>query len=79
MLGQSSIKKVAARHDATPAQIALAWLLRHPDLVVIPKAGKTEHIRDNRAAHDIQLTDSDLKELDQAFPPPKRKIPLEML
>ena len=79
MLGQTNIKNVAARHNATPAQIALAWLLRHPDLVVIPKAGNPEHIRDNRAAHDIELTDRDLIELDQAFPPPDRKIPLEML
>ena len=75
MLGQSNIKKVGARHNARPAQIALAWLLRHPDLVVIPKASKPEHIRQNRAALDIELTDQDLKELDQAF----RKIPLEML
>ena len=79
MLGQSNIKKVAARHNATPAQTALAWLLRHPDLVVIPKASTPEHLRDNRAAHDIELTDHDLRELDQAFPPPARKIPLEML
>ena len=79
MLSHAYVKKVAARHNATPAQIALAWLLRHPDLIVIPKAGNPEHIRDNRAAHDIELTDRDLKELDQAFPPPNRKIPLEML
>lgn len=79
MLGHTNVKKVAARHNATPAQIALAWLLRQPDLVVIPKASKPEHIRQNRAALDIELTDRDLKELDQAFPPPDRKIPLEML
>lgn len=79
MLGRANIKKVAARHSATPAQIALAWLLRQPDLVVIPKASKPEHIHQNRAALDIKLTDQDLKELDQAFPPPNRKIPLEML
>ena len=79
MLGQSNIKKVAARHNATPAQIALAFLLRQPDLVVIPKASNPEHIRQNREALDIELTDSDLRELDQAFPPPNRKIPLEML
>ena len=78
MLGHANIKKVAARHNATPAQIALAWLLRQPDLVVIPKASKPEHIRDNHAALDIELTGQDLKELDQAFPPPNRKIPLEM-
>jgi diketogulonate reductase-like aldo/keto reductase len=78
MLGHSGVKKVAARHNVTPAQIALAWLLRHPDLIVIPKASKPEHVRDNRAALDIELTDQDFKELDQAFPPPDRKIPLEM-
>jgi len=38
-----------------------------------------EHIRENRAALDIELTDDDLEELDQAFPPPKRKIALEMI
>ena len=79
MFGNANIKSVAARHNATPAQIALAWLLRHPDLVVIPKASNPDHIRANRAALDIQLTDRDLRELDQAFPPPDRKIPLELL
>ena len=79
MLGNANIKSIAARHNATPAQIALAWLLRYPDLVVIPKASNPDHIRDNHAAHDIELTDRDLSELDQAFPPPDRKIPLEML
>lgn len=78
MLGQSHIKKVAGRHNATPAQIALAWLLRQPDLVVIPKASQPEHIRENRAALDLELTPQDLKELDQAFSPPNRKISLEM-
>lgn len=75
----ASIKSVASRHDATPAQIALAWLVRHPDLVVIPKAIQPEHIRQNRAALDIELTEGDLRELDQAFPPPARRIPLETL
>ena len=79
MFGNANIKSVATRHNATPAQIALAWLLRHPDLVVIPKASNPDHIRANRAALDIQLTDRDLRELDQAFPPPDRKIPLELL
>lgn len=79
MFGNRSIKAIAARHDATPAQIALAWLLRHPDMVVIPKASNPEHIRDNRASLDIQLTDTDLEELDAAFPPPDHKIPLEMI
>ena len=72
-----AVKGIAARHDATPPQIVLAWLLRRPELVVIPKAIQPQHIRENRAAHDIELTDQDLRELDKAFPPPDRKILLE--
>ena len=79
IFGNRSIREIAARHDATPAQIALAWLLRHPDMVVIPKATSPAHIRENRAALDIKLTDTDLEELDAAFPPPDHKIPLEMI
>ena len=78
MFSHSIIRKIAARYNATPVQIALACLFRQPDLVVIPKAGKPEHIRQNRAALEIQLTDRELKELDQAYPPPKRKVPLAM-
>ena len=73
----AAVKGIAARHNVTPAQIALAWLLRQPELVVIPKATQPQHIRENRAAHDIELMDQDLQELDKAFPPPNRKIPLE--
>ena len=79
ILNHSTIKQIAEQQSATPAQIALAWILRQPDMVVIPKAGQPEHIRQNRAAHDIELSEQDLKELDKAFPPPSRKIPLEML
>jgi diketogulonate reductase-like aldo/keto reductase len=59
--------------------IALTWLLREPDVIVIPKASRPDHIRENRAALDIQLTRRDLDELDHAFPPPSQKIPLETL
>jgi diketogulonate reductase-like aldo/keto reductase len=79
MLGHPNIKSIAARHNATLAQAALAWLLRHPDIVAIPKASRPEHLRENRSALEIELTARDIKELDKAFPPPARKIPLEML
>jgi diketogulonate reductase-like aldo/keto reductase len=77
VFNNSTVKAIASRHNATPAQLALAWLLRHPDVIVIPKASNPEHIRQNRAALDIKLSDPDLAELDQAFPPPDRKTPLE--
>ena len=79
MFGNAVVKAVAARHDVTPAQAALAWLLREPEVVSIPKALRPDHLRENRAALDIQLTDDDIQELDQAFPPPNRKVSLEML
>jgi diketogulonate reductase-like aldo/keto reductase len=79
MFNDRTIKLIATEHGATPAQIALAWVLREPDLIAIPKASRAEHIRQNRAAFDIQLTGDDLEKLDEIFPPPKRKIPLEML
>ena len=77
LLGQSALKRMAKAHSATTAQIALAWLL-HMGVVVIPKAVKPEHVRENRAVAEIQLTTSDLKALDKAFPPPARKVPLAM-
>jgi diketogulonate reductase-like aldo/keto reductase len=79
MLGDETIQNVADRHHATPAQIALAWLLRQDRLNVIPRAGTEEHVRENRAALDLELTEEDLTELDDAFPPPTGKRPLEIL
>ena len=79
IFGNATIKTIASQHDASPAQIALAWLLRESDVVAIPKALQPDHIRENRAALDIELTDEDLQQLDHAFPPPKRKIALEMI
>ena len=79
ILGNAALKAVAARHGATPAQVALAWLLRRDGVMVIPKAGSAEHVRQNRAALDLTLTEGDLADLDRAFPPPTRPRPLEML
>ena len=79
LLRDRALTGVAIRHRATPAQIALAWVLRHTDIMVIPKATTLEHVRENRAALDLALTDQDLAELNRAFPPPKGRRPLELL
>ncbi|RDV05076.1 aldo/keto reductase [Undibacter mobilis] len=79
MLGDTTLKQVAQRHDASPAQVALAWLLRQPDIIVIPKATNLKHLDDNIAALDLKLTAEDLTALDARFPPPKRATPLDML
>ena len=77
LLENPTLQKIAARHDATPVQIAIAWLLMR-DVVAIPKASLPEHVRDNRGAADIQLRDDDFLEIDRTFPPPKGKVPLAM-
>ena len=74
-----TLAAIAARHDATPAQIALSWVLRQIDMMVIPKASNATHVRENRAALDISLSETDLAELDHAFPPPTAARPLELL
>ena len=79
MLGDGTLRQVAQRHDASPAQVALAWLLRQPGIVTIPKATGLKHLDENIAALDLKLTADDLKTLDARFPPPKRATPLDML
>lgn len=78
MLGNAQLKLVASRHNVTPAQVALAWLLQQEGIVVIPKASTAAHVRENRAAAELTLTDEDLTELDRALPPPRQKMRLEM-
>jgi diketogulonate reductase-like aldo/keto reductase len=59
--------------------VALAWLLRQDGMMVIPKASRQQHVRENLGALDLKLTDQDLADLDRAFPPPKRQTSLGML
>jgi diketogulonate reductase-like aldo/keto reductase len=75
----ASLRSIAERHGVTPARIALAWLLSRPGVMAIPKAVKTEHLRDNWAAARIALDAEDQAALDRMFPPPAAKQPLAML
>ena len=68
--------EIATRHGVTPLQVALAWVLRRPDAIAIPKATRPEHVRQNRAAADLVLSADDLAALDRAYPPPVRKVAL---
>jgi diketogulonate reductase-like aldo/keto reductase len=79
LLGDGALASVAARHAATPAQIALAWVLRQANVIAIPKASDAAHVRQNHAALAIPLAPDDIAALDRAFRAPVRKMPLEML
>jgi diketogulonate reductase-like aldo/keto reductase len=76
MLANPTLAEVARRHAATPAQVALAWLLCRDGMIVIPKASHAEHVRENRGALDLALSAEDLAAVDRAFPPPQRKSAL---
>ena len=79
ILRDATLAKVAKKHDVAPAAIAIAWTMRHPNVVSIPKASNLAHVTENAAAADLVLDAADLAMLDAAFPPPKRKGPLGML
>jgi diketogulonate reductase-like aldo/keto reductase len=72
-----ALGEVAKRHDATAAQIALAWVIRDDGMIAIPKSANVAHVRENRAAADLKLTARDLELLDGSFPPPYAHVPLE--
>ncbi|HEU5247877.1 MAG TPA: aldo/keto reductase [Candidatus Udaeobacter sp.] len=79
LLENATVKRIAKRYEATTAQIALAWVLRQPGMIAIPKASDQEHVRENARSIEIKLTKEDLAELDREFPPPKSKESLPML
>ena len=79
LLGNATLRAIAAEFGATPAQVALAWVLRDPSMIAIPKAGSVAHVRDNHAALHLMLDRVLLERLEAAFPRPGKPRPLEML
>ncbi len=79
LLRSAALAEVARRHDATPAQVAIAWGLRHSTVISIPKAVSGAHVRQNAAAADLVLTEADCAAIDRAFPPPDGKQRLGMV
>jgi len=68
---------IAQKHEATPVQIALAWIMRRPEMIAIPKAGSVTHVQENYRSLSIELTAEDVDLLDEAFPPPVSKVHLD--
>ena len=79
MLNHAALRDVGSRHNATSAQVALAWLTRQDGVIAIPKSTTLAHVDENLASLNLKLTAADLATLDKAFPPPKKAHPLEML
>lgn len=75
----AGLAKLAARLGTSATALALAWVLDHPGVIAIPKAGSRKHLMENLKCLDIALDDATRSELDRLFPPPKSAVPLEML
>jgi diketogulonate reductase-like aldo/keto reductase len=73
------LRFIGRRHKATAAQVALSWVISHPGVCAIPEAGTPQHVRENFRALGVVLEQDDIVELDAAFTPPSRPVPLEML
>lgn len=79
ILGNNDLIKIAKAYQATPAQVALAFLLERDGVLAIPKSARPERVEENRGTTDLEISDDDWAVLDAAFPPPTRKTSLAML
>jgi len=79
LAGDAALAAIGQRRGASAAQVALAWALRQPGVMAIPKAVREDHLRENLAAADVELDDADVDELERRFPRPRGKAPLAMI
>jgi diketogulonate reductase-like aldo/keto reductase len=79
LLEHAAVRDMAGAKGVTPAQLAIAWVLRLPDVFAVAKASNRAHVMENRAAMEISFTEAELAQLDEIFPPPFSKMPLEVL
>ena len=78
LAADATLGRVAERSGVTASQVALAWSMAQPGLMVIPKAVREQHLRENFAAAGLVLGATDVAEIEAHFPAPRRKLPLAM-
>lgn len=74
-----TVQDIALSRGVTPLQILLAWSIREGEVIAIPKAASRQHVAENAAAAKIRLSDEEVWRLDDAFPQPGWKVPLDMI
>ncbi|TWF54310.1 aldo/keto reductase [Neorhizobium alkalisoli] len=79
ILRNAELIRIAKAYQATPAQVALAFLMERDGVIAIPKSSSPERVEENAGAAELEISDEDLAALDAAFPPPAKKQPLAML
>lgn len=65
VIRNTMVREIANKYGASPAQVALSWLIRQPKVIAIPKAARREHVEDNLGALDIDLSSEDVQRLDR--------------
>lgn len=73
-----TIQSIAKKHRVSEMQVILAWILHQENTIAIPRTGNLKHMQENIAAQDIKLTSEELDRLDQAFPVPTKRVPLDI-
>ncbi|KIQ05131.1 aldo/keto reductase [Agrobacterium tumefaciens] len=79
ILPDHELIRIAKAYQATPAQVALAFLLERDGVMAIPKSSNAQRVEENRGATDLEISEEDWEALDAVFPPPVKKTALEML
>ena len=79
LMSHPLLNQIAQQKSITVAQLLLAWVIRKEGVIAIPKAGSLQHVKENAAALDVTLTSDELALINQAFPPPDRKMPLDVV
>lgn len=79
LLENKVLRQIAAKHEATVAQVMLAFVIRKGDVVAIPRSGSAAHVEENALAASLVLTDDDLAAIDREFPAPTHKVPLDIV
>lgn len=76
---QPTLLEIASQKQISVAQLLLAWVIRQPGVMAIPKASSQQHVRENAAALQVRLSEADLARIDAAFPPPQQKMALDVV
>lgn len=73
------VQQIADQHSVHPFQVLLSWCVRNGDVLAIPKASSRSHVESNAQAADLVLSEAEIAQLDQAFPAPHHKVPLDII
>lgn len=79
LMNHPALSKLAMQKGITVAQLLLAWVISHRGVIAIPKAGSVDHVEENAAALEVVLDEHDIALMEQAFPAPGHKTPLDMV